>query len=122
MTVLFLTASGVGKEIFSHNLHQPSRRADGPVAVNCASIPEQLIESELFGVEKAPSPERRCRGPAVSSARPRRFALLDEVIGTPSFTAQAVPARPAGGRDRAGRRSQGAQGRRAGDRGDQRQL
>lgn len=87
-TVLFLGESGVGKEIFSHNLHRLSRRADGPfVAVNCASIPEQLIESELFGVEKG-----AFTGATVS--RPGRFErahggslFLDE-IGTLSFTAQ----------------------------------
>ena len=51
-TVLFLGESGVGKEIFSHNLHRLSKRAKGPfIAVNCAAIPEQLAESELFGVE-----------------------------------------------------------------------
>src|SRR5271166_2537154 len=52
-TVLFLGESGVGKEIFSHHLHRLSKRASGPfIAVNCAAIPEQLAESELFGVEK----------------------------------------------------------------------
>ena len=52
-TVLFLGESGVGKEVFSRTLHRLSSRADKPfVAVNCAAIPEQLIESELFGVER----------------------------------------------------------------------
>lgn len=52
-TVLFLGETGVGKEIFARALHQISARADGPfVAVNCAAIPENLIEAELFGVEK----------------------------------------------------------------------
>jgi DNA-binding NtrC family response regulator/predicted hydrocarbon binding protein len=87
-TVLFLGESGVGKEIFSHNLHRLSKRAKGPfIAVNCASIPEQLIESELFGVERG-----AFTGATVS--RPGRFErahggtlFLDE-IGTLSFTAQ----------------------------------
>ena len=52
-TVLFLGESGVGKEVFSRTLHRLSNRADKPfVAINCAAIPEQLIESELFGVER----------------------------------------------------------------------
>lgn len=52
-TVLFLGESGVGKEQFARTLHNISERTDKPfVAINCAAIPEQLIESELFGVEK----------------------------------------------------------------------
>lgn len=52
-TVLFVGESGVGKELFSSQLHAMSRRSAGPfVAINCAAIPEQLVESELFGVEK----------------------------------------------------------------------
>jgi DNA-binding NtrC family response regulator len=52
-TVLFTGESGVGKELFSNQLHLMSRRGAGPfMAINCAAIPEQLVESELFGVEK----------------------------------------------------------------------
>jgi two-component system, NtrC family, response regulator HydG len=52
-TVLFLGESGVGKEVFARMLHRASSRCDRPfVAVNCASIPEPLIESELFGTER----------------------------------------------------------------------
>ena len=52
-TVLFLGESGVGKEIFASNLHAQSKRADKPfIAINCAAIPEHLMESELFGVER----------------------------------------------------------------------
>lgn len=52
-TVLFLGESGVGKEIFARTLHQISDRKAGPyIAVNCAAIPDNLLESELFGVEK----------------------------------------------------------------------
>lgn len=52
-TVLFTGESGVGKEQFANMLHQISPRSSGPfVAVNCAAIPENLMEAELFGVER----------------------------------------------------------------------
>ncbi|WP_277815006.1 sigma-54-dependent Fis family transcriptional regulator [Vreelandella salicampi] len=51
--VLLLGETGTGKEILARRLHDRSRRVDGPfIAVNCAAIPPELIESELFGVEK----------------------------------------------------------------------
>lgn len=52
-TVLMLGETGVGKERFAHMLHQISNRGKGPfVAVNCGAIPDNLLESELFGVER----------------------------------------------------------------------
>ncbi len=52
-TVLLVGESGVGKELFSQQLHRLSQRSTKPfVALNCAAIPETLVESELFGVEK----------------------------------------------------------------------
>lgn len=87
-TVLFTGESGVGKELFAYMLHQISERKDKPfIAVNCAAIPETLIESELFGVERG-----AFTGAMVS--RPGRFErasggtlFLDE-IGTLSLVAQ----------------------------------
>jgi two-component system NtrC family response regulator len=51
-TVMLLGESGTGKEILAQGLHQSSKRSGRFVAINCAAIPETLLESELFGYEK----------------------------------------------------------------------
>ncbi|MDD2828662.1 MAG: sigma-54 dependent transcriptional regulator [Sulfuricurvum sp.] len=52
-SIMLLGESGVGKEVFAHHIHDQSSRHDKPfIAINMAAIPENLIESELFGFEK----------------------------------------------------------------------
>ncbi|MGB9846199.1 MAG: sigma 54-interacting transcriptional regulator [Desulfotomaculales bacterium] len=52
-TILITGESGTGKEIFAQSIHNESRRKSGPfVAINCASLPESILDSELFGYER----------------------------------------------------------------------
>jgi len=52
-TVLISGESGTGKEVLARYIHQQSTRADGPfIAINCAAIPDNMLEATLFGHEK----------------------------------------------------------------------
>ncbi|MCD6200975.1 MAG: sigma-54-dependent Fis family transcriptional regulator [Bacteroidales bacterium] len=87
--VLITGANGTGKELVAHQLHEKSNRCDGPfVEVNCAAIPSELIESELFGHEKGSftSAYKQRKGKFEQAQGGTIF--LDE-IGDMSLSAQA---------------------------------
>ncbi len=90
ISVLIIGESGTGKEILARAIHQASRRKDKQlVDVNCAAIPDSLIESELFGYEKGAFTGARTEGRKGYFDEAHEGTILLDEIGDSSLSVQA---------------------------------
>jgi DNA-binding NtrC family response regulator len=88
-TILITGESGTGKELFAQGIHAAGSRSKGPfVALNCAGIPEQLLESELFGYRRGAFTDAKQTKPGRFQQAEGGTLFLDE-IGEMSASAQA---------------------------------
>src|SRR5262245_48202878 len=79
-TVFLQGESGTGKEVLARLIHEASPRRHGPfVAINCAALPEQLLESELFGYERGAFTGAQQFKPGQIELAARGVLFLDEV-------------------------------------------
>jgi len=81
VTILITGETGTGKELFAHSIHNFSKRSDKPfVAINCAALPENLLESELFGYEEGAFTGAKKGGkPGLIETANEGTLLLDEI-------------------------------------------
>ena len=119
-TVLIQGESGVGKELIARTIHRNSLRSrERFVQVNCAAIPEELIESELFGHEKGSFTGATEKQLGKFEQADRGTIFLDEVGDMSAEDASQGSAGPPGRRGRAARLGADHQGRRPRHRGDE---
>jgi transcriptional regulator with GAF, ATPase, and Fis domain len=90
-TVLLAGETGTGKELIARSIHQHSKRRDNPfIAINCAAIPEGLLESELFGHEKGAFTGANTRKPGKLELADGGTLFLDEIGDMPLETQAKV--------------------------------
>ena len=119
-TVLLEGESGTGKELFARAIHAQSDRRDGPfIKLNCAALPEGLVESALFGHEKGAFTGAIKRVEGRVRARARRNAAARRNLRDAARPSGQAAARAAGAGVRARRRIDRDQGRRPHHRDDQ---
>jgi len=91
-TVLIQGESGTGKEVFARAIHYNSARAQAPlISINCAALPDTLLESELFGYEAGAFTDARRRKEGLIEKASRGTLFLDEIGNTsPSLQAKLL--------------------------------
>jgi len=89
-TVLLLGETGTGKELFAKAIHSASKRNSGPfIVINCAAIPDSLLESELFGYERGAFTGARKEGKPGKFEQANKGTLLLDEIGDMNMAMQA---------------------------------